>query len=85
MDAVDGLDVTEQDEPVIHLAITYARLIDQVPDYASKVGPMLLAALESLLMTPRARAAIVKGANSDKRKTQSPLDELRAKRAERAG
>lgn len=83
--AVENLDVIDQDEPVIHLAITYARLIDGNPAYAAKVGPMLLAALESLLMTPRARAAIVRGANSDKRKTRSPLDELRARRTARSG
>jgi len=85
IEAVKGISSGDQDEATIHLAVTYARLIDSDPDHAAKVGPMLLAALEALLMTPRARASVAKGVNSDKRKPVSPLDELRARRAARAG
>lgn len=46
------------------------------------LGPKLLAALESLGASPRARAALVKGGTRGG-STASPLDELRRKRAAR--
>jgi hypothetical protein len=47
---------------------------------ASDLGPKLLAALEALLLSPRARAAGVKG-GTDGKPAASPLDELAARRA----
>jgi hypothetical protein len=47
---------------------------------ASDLGPKLLAALESLEMSPRARGAAKKGTADDK-PSANPLDELAARRA----
>jgi hypothetical protein len=48
---------------------------------ASDFGPKYLAALESLGMTPRARRALVREANGA---PDSPLDQLRERRRQRA-
>jgi hypothetical protein len=45
-------------------------------------GPKLLAALDALVLTPKALAAITKGVTGDK-PTADPIDELRARRAVR--
>jgi len=45
------------------------------------LGPKLLAALEALELSPRARAAVVKGGTRGH--STSPLDQLRARRAAR--
>jgi hypothetical protein len=69
--------VLPEDEAARELAYRYARTIDANPDDAVKVGPLLLAVLDALGMTPKARAATVKpGAPA----TASKLDELRAAR-----
>jgi len=81
--ALIGMDISARDRATVELAVAYATAIDTDPDLIGKFGPMLLATLEALLMTPRSRAALVKGANDDQRKTQSPLDELRSRRAAR--
>lgn len=47
----------------------------------SDLGPKLLAALDALGMSPRARAALQKGAKNGDRPAPSRLDELRAARA----
>lgn len=47
----------------------------------SDLGPKLLAALDALGMSPRARAALQKGAKTGDRSAPSRLDELRAARA----
>lgn len=47
---------------------------------ASDLGPKLLAALEALGMSPRARAAQQKGTKTGDRRTPTRLDELRAAR-----
>lgn len=65
----------------VELAITYAAAIDAGADL-EKAGPLLLAVLESLLMTPRARAATGKGGDHGDRGSD-PLDELRARRGAR--
>lgn len=75
--------VTDQrDAGAVELAATFAQRIDY-GEPMEKLGPGLLQTLESLLMTPRARAALVKGAG-DNAKPTSPLDELRRRREERA-
>ncbi|MGC4942133.1 hypothetical protein [Kribbella sp. DT2] len=74
--AVDGADLA-----AVELAATYGAAIDDGGD-VDKTGPLLLAALESLLMTPRARAATAKGGDRDGRGS-NPLDELRARRGAR--
>jgi len=47
---------------------------------ASDLGPKLLATLDALGLTPRARAALTKGAGTGVQRDGSPLDELRARR-----
>lgn len=74
-------DVGDGDRGAAQLALAYARQIDGGGDL-DKLGPQLLAVLDALLLTPKARAALVKGAK-DERPPQSPLDELRKRRAAR--
>jgi hypothetical protein len=50
---------------------------------ASDLGPKLLAALDALGLTPKARAAGGKGASGGQSRPADPLDELRAKRRAR--
>lgn len=66
------------DAAAMELAMIYAEAIDLGGDVA-KLGPPLLAALEALHLTPRARAS--KGGTTVG--GSSPLDELRARRARR--
>lgn len=72
------LELADPDKAVAELALVYARTIDDDSDQLEALGPKLLAALESLGASPRARAAIKKGVSSGN--GPSPLDELRAKR-----
>lgn len=96
--ALAELTIAPADKAAAELALTYARRIDGirddggelVPGDLSKLGPPLLAVLEALGMTPRARAAQVKGAKDERqpepdRKPVNPLDELRQRREQRAG
>lgn len=66
------------DGGTVQLALTYAEEIDAGEDL-KRLGPALLACLESMLMTPKARSAVVKGVKDDQ-PAKSPLDELRARR-----
>jgi hypothetical protein len=72
-----------KDAGTIALAYLYAGQLDADPDNAAVIGPKYLVALESLLLTPRARAAAMRGVNDDQRTKLSPVDELRAKRRDR--
>jgi hypothetical protein len=81
--AFQGMPLDDKDLPAAELAMAYGRAIDADPETVARLGPLLLATLEALLMTPRARAALTKGVNDDQRKIRSPLDELRARRAGR--
>lgn len=77
-----------RDGATVALARFYAAAIDDVPDAdmvatLRDLGPKLLAALEALNMSPRSRAA-VKGAASGAAGTGNPLDQLRARREQRA-
>lgn len=57
------LDLAPEDVAAARLARRYAAAIDDGnPDTLDALGPKLLTALESLGATPRARAAIRKGA-----------------------
>ena len=76
-----GLDLAEADKGAAELALTYARQVDDGHD-VKVFGPLLLAVLESLLMTPRARSTVLRGVARDG-DTASPLDQLRARRAAR--
>lgn len=76
-------DVVASDRAAADLAASYARAIDEGAEL-QKFGPLLLAALEALLLTPRARAAAMKKGTDDE-PTPNPLDELRERRARRNG
>lgn len=69
------------DAAAVELAATYGAAIDAGGD-VDKTGPLLLAALESLLMTPKSRASTLKGGDRDDRGS-NPLDQLRARRSAR--
>ncbi len=58
-DALAGSGWHDQDAAAVELARTYARMIDA--GEAVKVGPLLLAVLVELGMTPKARAGVVRG------------------------
>lgn len=79
--ALESVDVTPADAATVALALVYANAIDTGAEDLSKLGPKLLAALESLLMTPKARTAILKGGEDEQ--PANPVDALRAKRRER--
>lgn len=79
--AVKTLALTPADQPAVQLAIRYATAVD-AGEPVEKVGPPLLQVLTALHMTPAARAALVKG-GKDAGRSNSPLDELRARRAAR--
>ena len=68
------------DRAAADLALAYAAEIDAGETAVEKIGPALLAVLESLGMTPRARKAIVREVADA---PASPLDELRQRRARR--
>lgn len=79
------------DQPAIQLALRYAKAMDsgdwqdRQRDPLAELGPKLLAALESLGMTPRARAAILGKGTPREHSGRSPLDELQERRAGRNG
>lgn len=69
--------IVVRDQAVRDLALTYARALDNGGDL-TKIGPALLAALEALQLSPRARKAVTPIAGQPK---SNPLDELAAVRA----
>jgi hypothetical protein len=73
---VEALDVDVHDR-LLPLAVRVERIT-----VLASLGPKLLTALESLGMTPRARAAVLRGVASDG-DTPNPLADLRARRAAR--
>lgn len=83
--ALAEVTTTPADKATVELARTYARALDVDGEVLTKIGPALLACLESLLMTPRSRAALLPkgGAPSVDNGKRSPADELRARRAAR--
>lgn len=65
-----------RDAAVAKLALVYAAEIDAGGD-TTKLGPALLAALEALHMSPRARKAV----KVDDKPAANPLDQLASRRA----
>jgi len=80
-DALAAAPVEPRDAATAELARTYARAIDEGADLA-KVGPALLAVLEALGMSPRARSAVKKAVTDDK-SGANPLDQLAERRRAR--
>lgn len=81
-DAADALTVDPRDGATLDLALKYAGYIDAGGDL-TKLGPALLAALEALHMSPRARAAAKKAVTGEQ-PTVNPLDQLAAARARKS-
>jgi hypothetical protein len=75
---------TPQDSGAVRLAQTYAEAIDADRDQLAKLGPGLLAVLESLGLTPRARAALLGKGGETSAPTRNRLDDLRERRRARA-
>lgn len=74
-----------QDKALAHLALAYAEAIDNMGDLP-KLGPALLTALESLQLSPRARAIVKKGVTTNEQRPKvNPLDELRERRIRKNG
>jgi hypothetical protein len=74
-------DLAPKDEALAGLLRLYARRIDEDDARMEKLGPHVLAILDSLLLTPKARAALVKGVTDARgQEPANPIDELRAKR-----
>lgn len=81
-----------RDVGAVRLAMLYAAALDHdgepcascgsPPPELVKLGPLLLAVLESLCLTPRGRSAAA-AAVPDPAKPANPLDQLRAERAAR--
>lgn len=80
-EVIDAEPPAAQDAAVVELALTYACGIDAGGDL-SKLGPALLACLEALHMSPRARNAARKAVTDDK-PVANPLDQLAGRRARR--
>lgn len=83
--ALDGLDIQPRDQAVVRLAQQYASSIDTGESDLTKLGPALQSCLETLLLSPRARAMATKGGAPRDPDVANPADELRAKRAARTG
>lgn len=69
--------IVVRDQAVRDLALTYARALDNGGDL-TKIGPALLAALEALQLSPRARKAVTPIAGQPK---SNPIDQLAERRA----
>lgn len=91
-DALAAQPAEDRDTATVELALTYARRLDgevrcedcggQTGADLTKLGPALLAALEALHMSPRARNAAKKAVTNDQPAT-NPLDQLAQRRAGR--
>lgn len=79
-----ALDTRDTDQAAVALARAYARTLDDGEGELTKVGPLLLAVLESLGMTPKGRAAVLGKGGADGERGASRLDELRQRREARA-
>jgi hypothetical protein len=72
----------DKDLAAVELARSYANQLENGADF-SKVGPRYLDCLESLGMTPKARAALTGKEGVPSGPAVNPLDELRQRRAAR--
>lgn len=79
--SVGTLQARPADAAVIRAAQEYAAELDAGGD-VTKLGPLYIAALTALGLTPAARAALAKGGASGEQRP-NPLDELRQRRRAR--
>jgi hypothetical protein len=82
--ALKALQVDERDRPTVLLAMRYAAAIDRDSDLLDSLGSKLMTALVQLQLTPASRNTAGAGAQP-KSPAVAALDELRAKRQQRAG
>ncbi|MEK9810685.1 MAG: hypothetical protein VW362_09580, partial [Candidatus Nanopelagicales bacterium] len=80
--ALSALDTQPEDAAAVELAREYAIVIDTDKDSLWRIGPRFLDVLASLGMTPKARADFMADEEPEAQ-PESPLDELRARRAQR--
>lgn len=80
--ALDHLDLQQVDGAAVQLARGYAEQLDGDGDLV-KLGPLLLATLGALGMTPAGRTAILGKGAPTREPPASPLDELRQRRERR--
>lgn len=82
-------DLQPSDQAAVELALMYAANIDTDPDLIDKLGPKLLAALDALGATPKARKAQTGKAAADDSAPTNPLhrirDDIAARRARMRG
>jgi hypothetical protein len=82
--ALASVQIRPEDAAAVALARRYAEQVDTAPDELAKVGPLLLATLTALGMTPAGRAAVLgKGGDRNDGARKSAADELRERRAAR--
>lgn len=81
--ALATLDLGAGDAAAVALARLLADEIDSPEADVEKLSPRLLAVLDALGLTPKARAALTKKGGSDDKPASDPLDELRQRRAAR--
>ncbi|MET7989847.1 hypothetical protein ABZU76_02950 [Amycolatopsis sp. NPDC005232] len=86
--SLGAVELRPEDQAAAQLARAYAAELDGNPEALAKVGPLLLACLESMGMTAKGRAAVLGkgGDRGEGKQRRSALDELRERRdARRAG
>ena len=81
--ALKTLPLQPEDAAAVELARVYARELDKREDLVTVYGRGFRETLETLGMTPKARAAITKGDRPATPKS-TPMDELRQRRERRA-
>lgn len=81
--SVGTLQARPADAAVIRAAQEYAAELDAGGD-VTKLGPLYIACLTALGLTPAARAALAGRGVADEQQRGNPLDELRKRRAARA-
>lgn len=81
--ALATLDLGAGDAAAVALARLLAAEIDSDEADVEKLSPRLLAVLDALGLTPKARAALTKRGGSDDKPASDPLDELRQRRSAR--
>lgn len=78
--AIAAAETDPRDQGAVDLALAYAADIDAGEGDLAKLGPALLAVLEALGLSPRARKAV----KTSEQPAANPLDQLAAVRARKS-
>ena len=81
-ESLRGVELDQVDQAALALAKRYALRIDENSGELGKLGPLLLDSLRDLRMTPKSRAAVMKGSGDDSGQ-RSKWDELEQRRVAR--